>query len=440
MRVNRLLAVTLLVAGIGGAPGSAHSAAIAQAARGESARLARLEAWRAAVEQHRPGRIDPPLVEISTWRDEDLATVVSDLGLLSRFLARAHLQLRQSGRISTLSIERRSLSMLEAQQLLGLGDDEAPVGDVSRLALRGVLLHTDIATLVDDRRDGMTPAASASSSRRAAVLVLDGQEHGEMHRGPHWELAQDLLDLLPDDAAAIEMARRWYIAAAAYMQSRLLLSEMYPHVGRALTRFPEDAALRFYAGSMHETSASPGIQAAIPDVHVPPRAKLTVGSAQVHLRQALQFFEGAVEADAQLPEARVRLGRALLLAGRHAEAAEQLTLVLDAPPDDDGEYFAALFLGEVEALRGREEHARRAFERAAALFPGAQSPRLALSSLSRERGGEDDAVTALFDALARSERDPARFDPWWAYFSGSEETANRLLNEWSAAIVRRGGS
>jgi tetratricopeptide (TPR) repeat protein len=413
---------------------------MAQAARGESARLARLEAWRAAAEQHRPGRIDQPLLEISTWRDEHLETVVTDVGQLSRFLARAHLRLLQSGRISTVSIERRPLSMLTVQQLLGLNDEEARGGDVSRLALRGALLHTDIATLVDDRRERRTPSGSASSSRRAAVLVLDGQEHGERDRAPHWELARDLIDLLPDDSAAIEMARRWYVAAAAYMQSRLLLSDMYPHMGRALARFPEDAALRFYAGSMHETSASPVVQAATPDIRLPPGVKLAIGSAEIHLRQALRFFESAVEADVQLPEARLRLGRALLLAGRYDEAAEQLNLVLDTPPDEDGEYFAALFLGEVEASRGREDRARRAFERAAALFPGAQSPRLALSSLSRERGDKAAAVTVLLDALARSEGDPARFDPWWEYFSGSEETANRLLNEWSVAVVRPGGS
>jgi tetratricopeptide (TPR) repeat protein len=436
VRVHRLVAVTLLLAAVGMPASIGHWTALAQAARSDSARAERLQAWRTAVEEHRPGHRDRPLVDIATWSEDDLTAVVSDVSQLSRFLARAHMRLRQSGQVSTFNYGRQSLSMAEAQQLLGLTDEEARQGDVSRLVLRAALLHTDIATLIEDRHDRVPPR-TAASSRRTAVMVLDGQEHGAMVRGPHWELGRHLLELLPDDPAVVELTRRWYFATSAFMQSRSLMSDMHPHIARALQRFPADPHLLFYAGSMHETFASPGIQAALPDIRLPPGEKLAVGSAPAHLQQARQAFERAVAADPHLLEARLRLGRILSVIGRYEEAAEQLRHVLRDPPSRVLEYYAALFLGEAQAALGRTDAAWQSFERAAALYPSAQSPRLAISRLARLAGGQSDAVTALLQVLATNADDPARFDPWWKYFSAREDEADDLIAAWRECVETR---
>ena len=63
--------------------------------------------------------------------------------------ARAHERFRRTGQSSRFTYEGREVSMAEAQELLGLTPVEARTGDVSRLATRGALLHTDVAVALD---------------------------------------------------------------------------------------------------------------------------------------------------------------------------------------------------------------------------------------------------------------------------------------------------
>src|SRR5437762_1347692 len=76
---------------------------------------------------------------------------------------------------------------------------------------------------------------------------------------------------------------------------------------------------------------------------------------------------------------------------------------------------AQLFTGRVLEALNRPADAAQAYERADALYPGAQTPAVALASLHQRQGALDKAAT--WAARARSLELTAE-DPWWQYFAG----------------------
>jgi tetratricopeptide (TPR) repeat protein len=138
-------------------------------------------------------------------------------------------------------------------------------------------------------------------------------------------------------------------------------------------------------------------------------------SAREEWRDAERLLGASVKAHGPV-EARVRYARVLGRLGRHGQAAALLQGVVPHLADRRLQYLAALFLGSEEGAIGHVAGARDAFERAAALYPTAQSPLLALGDLFRRAGHR----AAALDALRRLEALPAdpeaREDPWRDYF------------------------
>jgi Tfp pilus assembly protein PilF len=153
-----------------------------------------------------------------------------------------------------------------------------------------------------------------------------------------------------------------------------------------------------------------------------------VGSEGAELREAERLYRRALEQDETYVEARIRLGRVLGRRGRHDEAARQLRQAIAATKEPLLLYYANMFLGaEAEALR-RLDEARDAFARAGALYPAAQSPRLAMSALSARAGDRAAALQAL-EAISSREPVNPDDDPWWGYFSSQARNVDRLVNE-----------
>ena len=76
--------------------------------------------------------------------------------------------------------------------------------------------------------------------------------------------------------------------------------------------------------------------------------------------------------------------------------------------------------------------------RAAQLYPGAQTPRLALSALARRRGdrlGAQTEIRRVFDLPASP---PARDDPWWTYHTAQARNADALLEELRQPFLEAG--
>jgi hypothetical protein len=92
-------------------------------------------------------------------------------------------------------------------------------------------------------------------------------------------------------------------------------------------------------------------------------------------------------------------------------------------------YFVALFLGAAEEALGNDAQATASYARAAALYPTAQSPHLALSALARRRGDRTGALNALQRTFDLSKTDSERQDPWWTYHVAHGRHAEALLEE-----------
>ena len=93
-------------------------------------------------------------------------------------------------------------------------------------------------------------------------------------------------------------------------------------------------------------------------------------------------------------------------------------------------YLAELFLGREEEALERTSEAERHYENAAALYPKAQSPRLALSYLARQSGN---LATASRHLEGVSRHAPGTnvddTDPWWFYYEPHKEDADVLMDQ-----------
>jgi tetratricopeptide (TPR) repeat protein len=124
----------------------------------------------------------------------------------------------------------------------------------------------------------------------------------------------------------------------------------------------------------------------------------------------------------------MRHGRVLGGLAKHADAASELRRAAGELTDPQQLYYAELFLGAEEAALGNREAARAAYDRAARLFPQAQSPLLALSEIARRSGDRNGALRAA-DRLFALQDEPAteRDDPWWMYYVAQARDADALL-------------
>ena len=351
-------------------------------------RLEKLRQWREAAGQHLPGKPDAAAVKIGRWPIADLQPALDYISKLAK----------QSN--STI---RRTLSRPQMRRLFDVTDQEAQTGDLTRVLKQGLLLHTDIALLelefiVDAR------------GRDQAAAFVDGQVVIQPKK-LHWQFARTLLDTLAPISSLHPAAKQWYIATTAHMQSRRLLGYADENLERALVRFPADDRLLFYAGALHETWAAPINQNAM----LPPGARNTYGSRESELKLARQYFQKAVQSNPAFEEAHLRLGRTQGLLGQHSQAVVELQRAAAAIKDPQLSYYAALYLGfEYETLL-RKSEARVQYERAAQLYPTAQSPLLALSQLARSENDTQGALQAVQRVFGLPRKDLWKDDPWWTY-------------------------
>ena len=83
--------------------------------------------------------------------------------------------------------------------------------------------------------------------------------------------------------------------------------------------------------------------------------------------------------------------------------------------------------GFTMVVRGQE--AREQYERAATLFPTAQSPLLAISQLALDNNNTEDALRALQRVFGLQIKDRWNDDPWWVYDLSHVRDAAALVAE-----------
>jgi tetratricopeptide (TPR) repeat protein len=313
-------------------------------------------------------------VDVSTWTGHELESVVAEAKRHARTLAKT--------------------DSARANQIL----------------LRGAALHADIGRLIPE------DTVRRSPTQKTAYIVRDGRWLGVRYVSMHWELGRSLLDSVEPEPAAHPDVRAWYLETAADLLRMRQSAAAVEHYTRARQFFPSDPAILFGSGVLHEMFGSTALQAAAESITESNRTSAAVSSARGELVRAERFFRDSLLHRPDHLEARVRHGRVLGDLGRHEEASDELRRAIADGASDQLLYLAQLFLGRVEEARGRDEAARAAFGRASALYPKAQSPRLALSQIARRTGDRQVAQRELQAIAALPDDERRREDPWWLYY------------------------
>lgn len=390
-------------------------AAGAQASGPADTRIARLLQWLEAVEHHKPGSVDASVVAVASYGRREFVAVLGDALLLLDRLADPSVTARvtKSGDEARVSVFGATFGLRQTQVLLGLSHDEIARRDPTRFLKRAAVLHADVAML--GVRDTAAVPSQPPPGQAAVLLARDGLGEGVEATNIHWAFGRQLLDGVKPTPRQDTMVLLWYQAAAAFMHYHLKFGDLAFHLDPARRLFPEDADLLFACGALHESFASAEVQSVVRTMVVPRGGRPGILASALELDVAQRFFGDALRRNPDHAEARLRRARVRGLQGHHEEAAASLDRVLGATRDTLLRYYAELFLGEEARMLGRREAAREAFERAATLYPRAQSARLALSQLARESGDRAAALAALRNVVTRRGGVPGDDDPWWTY-------------------------
>jgi VWFA-related protein len=402
-------------------------------------RIDRLEAWLAAVERHEPGRADAAAQMVRSWTPDDLQDLAADVALIAALLRDPQYPVMWLVDPSRPGRPRRApYTADDERRLRALASDAvkpcSPECARNRLLKRGAVLHTD-ALVRGAAEEAASPAGKAANPARFVIRFSDGQQSGMEEAAGHWEFARTLLDNVAPNPTRDDTVRLWYVAVTAYGQ----LHERHTRLeDRAVDLFPEDADLLLLAGTFHEVLASPRMQSLARSVHLPAGVSHGIGDERAELREAEKMYRRALAVRTGLTEARVRLGRVLQRLGRTEPAVRELRQAASdlssraAKADADGGlllYYAEMFLGAAHEALGRYDSAKASYGRAAALYPEAPSPRLALSQLALRGHDRAQALSAVQAALRLPAHPGDSADPWWRYHVVQGRKAPSRLDE-----------
>ena len=382
--------------------------------------LTRLSSYLDAVNAHKPGSLDMAARLTGLLTESDLREVRTDFLALVAICKR---ELARSVRSAPLVYRDTTIPYPELRALLTLTDDEAAKGNGNRILQHAAVLHADVAMLVVPFLPG-----GAGCSSRATLLVKDGSGIGAGCIVLHWEVGRQLLDAVRPDPGKDLVVRLWYLATITYMLETGDFANAEPQIARARLLLPNDPAILFQHGIYHERYASPSLQAAAFESGSDTRG------AKVQLEEAENLYRRAVKENPQFVEARLHHGYVLDLLGRYRDAAEELRLTAAAAVEPRLQYYAELFLGHAEESLGNRAQARNRYERAEALYPGAQSPPLARALLARQAGDRAGAQEAMrrFLALPLAREDDS--DPWWLYRRRQDQAYETVFAELHALL------
>ncbi len=390
--------------------------------------------WVEAVEVHRPGGIDAAAERVRGLDAIELNGVIEDLHTVLKLMRRPRETVFYPFRLRGASANRLVPIRYSADQLRTLREIArltAARGDGDRLVKRAAVLHTDLAMFAG--RDGRpVPNRPAGTLQRTTVFVEDGQQVALVSAVDHWEVARRLLDTVgfsPDrddpDPQRDQDVRLWYRATAALLVGNHQVD--LPHFADAERVFPEDADILFLAGSVRDMASAPGVYATLAGARGPGGSVMNLESQANEMRNAESLLKRALAANPGHAEARLRFGRILARLNRLEAAERELRAAILATAEPLLLYYGHLFLGSVLDARRDTAGARAAYERAGALAPDAQSPRLALSQLLARAGDRSGAMDVLKPFLAPAADE--RADPFWVYYISAGRGADQLMTQ-----------
>ena len=402
IRYARVAALMALATVVAAAPARAQGPASSQA-------------WLAAVRAHTTGAVDDAVVTISRWSPAVAVATV-----------------RKAVRETT---------------------DPA-------VLQRALILHTDAAIY-----ERAAFEAGGHVRPGGGALLLDARAIGTLPRSPHWQIGREIAAALNTRPGGRSLVQRWYRATGALLQQWADCGALRPHLEDGLRLLPDDPVLLLYSATLHQTYADPRVQRFVRPATANPISDLSTGGGvglrrdaqgnlvsssigstptitgydrQGHDRRIRQQRRRRALSRRARPPASHRAGRVV---GRSAHPAGarargegpargcapprrgRARLAAAAVP---GRSLAAMVLGwSFDALQ-RPAEARRAFERAAAVFPLAQSARIALSRHALEGSHTAEGLAAIVETSGpKAARDAG--NPWWSYFRVHDPDSKTLL-------------
>jgi tetratricopeptide (TPR) repeat protein len=258
----------------------------------------------------------------------------------------------------------------------------------------------DLANLVRQFRASDTPWPD--SPRRSAVLALEiagvalRSNNGYARDEGARLLAQyGTLVRQPAGADAFECA--WLRAEVAMLEGLFMAESAMFFVPQALQRCPNDPRLHLARAILSEQQWVRGLPSALTDADVIARYESAIG-----------FPETRAEASI----------RAAWFFHRTARDDRAIALLDGAAPPENApalRYLAGLIRGQVLRSLGRLDEAAASLRSALALWPGAQSARVALMTVLVAKGEREEAAA---HARAAEETVEGQLDPWWLYWLG----------------------
>jgi tetratricopeptide (TPR) repeat protein len=274
-------------------------------------------------------------------------------------------------------------------------------------------------------------AAAAMMHTDAGVYFLSKKQPYEAQLAAAERLLGRTLRVTP---ARTAFARRWHTMAEATLEAfgeRAAAKSLATHLrdrlrytpqrGKALTAYHDGVVAEFDGCRKGEFLTMAGLTESGGNL------------VQRYFVPAARDLNIALELDPELLEAALHLGRIRMLEGRDDEAIRLFARAAQSASRPAAQ-LAYLFLGSLAERSSKWDEAEAHYRRAVALFPQAQSATLALAQLLDRRGRGTDAVKGLLATLERPER--ARFDPWWFYFEEAGAEPGALLAGLRAEVLK----
>lgn len=398
-----------------------------------------LETWVSTVEQHTPGEPDDALRRVAGLTYEQRRDLTDALDVF----------------FSALSGRSPSTANDAEAQVARIGADTSRTPGANRFLERAAVLHGDAIVFAARLPAPPADARDVRTGEPRLVSSTDGEYQGIVRPSWHSTFATALLDRVQPRPSADPFVRRWYHAIVAYLMAYHRYGEAAVPLQHAIELIRDDAVLLFDRACLAEVTGLPRNQQVLMD----PRARQADSSAPDSLpgrtglsqaqritrstpttetaanAEAERLFRRVLAIDVSRADARLRLGRLLVVRKRYAEADVELARTLATTRDRPTAYLAHLFAARANAHLGRLDAARAHVEAALASFPDAQSGLIAQSQLALQRADVAGALAPIERLAAINHaRQPA--DPWLDYDAGPGRDASALLVDLWASVGR----
>lgn len=179
--------------------------------------------------------------------------------------------------------------------------------------------------------------------------------------------------------------------------------------------FMADSTMLFVPRAVERCPGEPRLQLAYAVISEQQWLHGTVNAAEAD--NILGRYQAAMKSPDTAAEARMRAAWFLCRVGRLDEALALADVRRPDGSDAYVRYLTDLVRGQILRARGRDADAEKAYRDALAIWPGAQSARVALMTLVLSRGDRQQAAQ-LAVAAETEAAGGNQVDPWWTYWLG----------------------